>query len=45
MSIALVTAIKVAGTVLVHEKMFEPRMFYADKLIGLGARIRSLDDD
>ena len=27
------------GTVLIHEKMFESRMFFVDKLIGMGARI------
>ncbi|HEQ71341.1 MAG TPA: UDP-N-acetylglucosamine 1-carboxyvinyltransferase [Spirochaetia bacterium] len=39
MSIALVVSTQVAGTVLLHEKMFESRMFYVDKLIGMGARI------
>ena len=39
MSIALVVATQVEGTVLIHEKMFESRMFYVDKLIGMGARI------
>jgi UDP-N-acetylglucosamine 1-carboxyvinyltransferase len=29
----------VEGTVLIHEKMFESRMFFVDKLIGMGARI------
>jgi UDP-N-acetylglucosamine 1-carboxyvinyltransferase len=29
----------VKGTVLVHEKMFESRMFFVDKLIGMGAQI------
>jgi UDP-N-acetylglucosamine 1-carboxyvinyltransferase len=38
-SIALVTATQVEGTVLVYEKMFESRMFFVDKLIGMGARI------
>ncbi len=38
-SIALVTATQCSGTVLVHEKMFESRMFFADKIIGMGARI------
>jgi UDP-N-acetylglucosamine 1-carboxyvinyltransferase len=38
-SIALVTATQVEGTVLIHEKMFESRMFFVDKLIGMGARI------
>jgi UDP-N-acetylglucosamine 1-carboxyvinyltransferase len=38
-SIALVVATQCRGTVLIHEKMFESRMFFADKLTGLGARI------
>jgi UDP-N-acetylglucosamine 1-carboxyvinyltransferase len=38
-SIALVMATQVEGTVLIHEKMFESRMFFVDKLIGMGARI------
>jgi UDP-N-acetylglucosamine 1-carboxyvinyltransferase len=38
-SIALVTATQCNGTILVHEKMFESRMFFADKIIGMGARI------
>jgi UDP-N-acetylglucosamine 1-carboxyvinyltransferase len=38
-SIVLVTATQVEGTVLVYEKMFESRMFFVDKLIGMGARI------
>ena len=32
-------ATQVKGTVLIHEKMFESRMFFVDKLIGMGARI------
>jgi UDP-N-acetylglucosamine 1-carboxyvinyltransferase len=39
MSIITVVATQVTGTVLVHEKMFESRMFFVDKLIGMGARI------
>lgn len=39
MSIITVVATQVEGTVLVHEKMFESRMFFVDKLIGMGARI------
>jgi UDP-N-acetylglucosamine 1-carboxyvinyltransferase len=39
MSIALVTATQCTGTVLIHEKMFESRLFFVDKLIGMGARI------
>jgi len=38
-SIMTVVATQVDGTVLVHEKMFESRMFFVDKLIGMGARI------
>ena len=38
-SITTVVATQVEGTVLVHEKMFESRMFFVDKLIGMGARI------
>jgi UDP-N-acetylglucosamine 1-carboxyvinyltransferase len=38
-SIALVTAIRSQGTVLIHEKMFESRMFFTDKLVGMGAQI------
>lgn len=38
-SIALVTATQCAGTVLVHEKMFESRMFFTDKLVSMGAQI------
>jgi UDP-N-acetylglucosamine 1-carboxyvinyltransferase len=38
-SIATVAATQVEGTVLIHEKMFESRMFFVDMLIGMGARI------
>lgn len=38
-SIALVTATQCQGTVLIHEKMFESRMYFTDKLVGLGASI------
>ena len=38
-SIILVVATQVAGTVLIYEKMFESRMFFVDKVIGMGARI------
>ena len=38
-SIALVTATQCSGTILVHEKMFESRMFFTDKLVAMGARI------
>ena len=39
MSIALVTATQCEGMVLLFEKMFESRLFFVDKLIGMGARI------
>ncbi len=39
LSIALVVATQAKGTVLVHEKMFESRLFFVDKLINMGARI------
>jgi UDP-N-acetylglucosamine 1-carboxyvinyltransferase len=38
-SIALVTATQCEGTILVHEKMFESRMFFTDKLVSMGARL------
>ena len=38
-SIAVVTATQAYGTVLVFEKMFESRLFFVDKLVGMGARI------
>ena len=39
LSIILVTAIQASGTVLVHQKMFESRLFFVDKLIEMGAQI------
>ena len=39
MSIALVTAIQARGAVLFHQKMFESRLFFVDKLIDMGAQI------
>lgn len=39
MSIAIVTATQCEGVILMHEKMFESRMFFVDKLVGMGARI------
>jgi UDP-N-acetylglucosamine 1-carboxyvinyltransferase len=39
MSIAIVTATQCKGLILMHEKMFESRMFFVDKLISMGARI------
>ena len=38
-SIVLVVATQARGTILIHEKMFESRLFWVDKLIGMGARI------
>jgi UDP-N-acetylglucosamine 1-carboxyvinyltransferase len=38
-SIALVVATQCRGTILIFEKMFESRMFFADRIIGMGARI------
>ncbi len=38
-STAMVVATQARGTVLIHEKMFESRLFFADRLIGMGARI------
>ncbi len=39
LSIVLVTATQAKGSVLVHQKMFESRLFFVDKLIDMGARI------
>jgi UDP-N-acetylglucosamine 1-carboxyvinyltransferase len=39
MSIAIVTATQCTGMLLVFEKMFESRLFFVDKLIGMGGRI------
>jgi UDP-N-acetylglucosamine 1-carboxyvinyltransferase len=39
MSIAIVTATQCEGLILMHEKMFESRMFFVDKLSTMGARI------
>jgi UDP-N-acetylglucosamine 1-carboxyvinyltransferase len=39
MSIAVVTATQCSGIILMHEKMFESRLFFVDKLISMGARI------
>ncbi len=39
LSIVLVTATQAEGTVLVHQKMFESRLFFVDKLIDMGAKI------
>ncbi len=42
-SIMTVVATQVEGNVLIFEKMFESRMFFVDKLIGMGARITLCD--
>jgi UDP-N-acetylglucosamine 1-carboxyvinyltransferase len=39
MSIALVTATQCNGLILIHEKMFESRLFFVDKLVTMGAKI------
>ena len=39
LSIVLVTAIQAHGSVLIHQKMFESRLFFTDKLIEMGAQI------
>jgi len=39
LSVILVTAIQAKGTALVHQKMFESRLFFVDKLIDMGAQI------
>lgn len=38
-SIAVVLATQARGTILIHEKMFESRLFWVDRLIGMGAQI------
>ncbi|MEM9445671.1 MAG: UDP-N-acetylglucosamine 1-carboxyvinyltransferase [Verrucomicrobiota bacterium] len=38
-SVALVTATQCGGTILIHEKMFESRLYFTDPLISMGARI------
>lgn len=39
LSIILVTATQARGNVLIHQKMFESRLFFVDKLIDMGAQI------
>ena len=39
MSILLVMATQAKGSVLIHQKMFESRLFFVDKLIDMGAKI------
>ena len=43
LSIVLVTAIQAKGSVLVHQKMFESRLFFVDKLIEMGGQITLCD--
>ncbi len=43
MSIALVTATQAQGTVIIHEKMYESRLYFVDKLIAMGAQIIPCD--
>src|SRR6188768_3032214 len=43
LSIVLVTAIQAKGSVLIHQKMFESRLFFVDKLIDMGAQISLCD--
>ena len=43
MSIMLVTATQARGSVLIHQKMFESRLFFVDKLIEMGAQITLCD--
>ena len=38
-SIALALATQADGLVLIHEKMFENRLFFVDKLVSMGARV------
>ena len=39
LSVFLVVATKAIGSVLIHQKMFESRLFFVDKLIDMGAQI------
>jgi UDP-N-acetylglucosamine 1-carboxyvinyltransferase len=39
LSVVLVAAIQAKGSVLIHQKMFESRLFFVDKLIDMGAQI------
>jgi len=43
LSIALVVATQAQGTVLIHEKMFDSRLYFVDRLIAMGARITLCD--
>ena len=39
LSVILVTATQAKGSILIHQKMFESRLFFVDKLIDMGAKI------
>lgn len=39
LSVLLTVALQAKGTVLIHQKMFESRLYFVDKLIGMGAQI------
>jgi len=39
MSIALVVATQARGTVLIHEKMYDGRLYFVDKLVAMGAQV------
>ena len=39
LSVILVTATQARGSLLVHQKMFESRLFFVDKLLDMGAKI------
>ena len=43
LSVLLVTATQAKGSVLIHQKMFESRLFFVDKLIDMGAQIIMCD--
>ncbi|MFW9597570.1 MAG: UDP-N-acetylglucosamine 1-carboxyvinyltransferase, partial [Paludibacter sp.] len=43
LSVFLVVATKAKGSVLIHQKMFESRLFFVDKLIDMGAQIMLCD--
>jgi UDP-N-acetylglucosamine 1-carboxyvinyltransferase len=43
LSVILVTATQAKGSILIHQKMFESRLFFVDKLIDMGAKIIPCD--
>ena len=43
LSIVLVTAVQAKGSVLIHQKMFESRLFFVDRLLEMGAQITLCD--